>query len=526
MSNSVEERGNKLRGSRAMRAIERAGNKMVQPITMFGILCLIVLVLSLLGGVFGWSATGEMYNKSTGAVENTTVYVFNLLSRDGITYILENFVKNVVEYAPLGVMLVMFVGIGLADGAGLFAVLLRKIVEHAPEKVLVPILMLVGVCGNLASSSMTLILVPLAGLIYLNYGKHPLAGMMGMLAAITSGFSANLILTDTDVVLASITQEAARIIDPNYVVTPVANYFFMVASAIFLALLCTFVTEKVIAPMLGPYDLSEAGEDLSELTMNEITDKENKAFKAAMYTLLAMIIVLVICCIPANSIFRNPETGSLIMNSLLMKALVPILALLFFVPALVFGYRSGVFTSERDVVNMIYKSYGKLVSVFAIALTAGQFMRWFGKSNLGTVLAFKGADFLSKLDINYILLLVIFIIFSGLINILMNSGTAKWYIFAPVFIPMMMKLGISPELTQLAYRIGDSCTNAVTPLNSFLPVILLFMQRYKKDAGIGTYVATLLPYTLYFLVAWVIFFVLWMLLGIPIGPGATLFFAM
>ena len=211
MSSNAELRGQKLRNSKAFGAIERVGNKMVQPMTLFGILCLIVVLLSTIGSLCGWSATGEMYDKATGTVSIATIGVYNLLSRDGISYMLNNFVSNVISYSPLGVMLVMFLGIGMADGSGLIAVALRKVVKHAPAKLLIPILMLIGVCGNLASSSATLVLCPIAAIIFLNYGRHPIAGMMGVLAAITSGYSANLLVTDTDAVLSSITQEAARL---------------------------------------------------------------------------------------------------------------------------------------------------------------------------------------------------------------------------------------------------------------------------------------------------------------------------
>ena len=523
MSNNAEARGEKMRNGRFLRAVERVGNKMVQPMTLFGILCVIVIVLSVIGSAFGWSATGEMYDTASGTVQETTITVYNLLSRDGITYMLNNFVSNVVNYSPLGVMLVMFLGIGMADGSGLIAIALRKVVKHAPRKILIPILMLVGVCGNLASSSATLVLVPIAGVIYYSYGKHPLAGMMGMLAAITSGYSANLIITDMDAVLSAITQEAARILIPDYTVTPMANYYFLVFSAFLLAILVTIITEKVVEPMLGPYDPSEAGEDLSDVKLEEITERESKAFNTAMITMLVLLVVLVALCIPQNSIFRNPETGSLTNGSLLMSALIPLLAILFFIPSLVYGFKAGIFKSERDVVAQIYKSFGSLASVFAVAITAGQFLKWFSKTNLDKILAFRGAEFLGKLHMHYVLLLALFILLTALLNIFMNSGTAKWYVFAPVFVPMLMQLGIAPELAQLAYRIGDSCTNGVTPLNSFLPVIIMFMQKYKKDSGIGTYVATLIPYSVGFLIVWGAIALLWFGLKIPIGPGANMF---
>lgn len=523
MSNNAEARGEKLRNGRFLRAVERVGNKMVQPMTLFGILCIIVVLLSAIGSALGWSATGEMYNNTSKAVEMTTIEVYNLLSADGITYMLNNYVNNVITYSPLGVMLVMFLGIGMADGSGLIAIALRKVVKHAPRRILIPILMLVGVCGNLASSSATLVLVPIAGVIYYSYGKHPLAGMMGMLAAITSGYSANLIITDTDAVLSSITQEAARILNPNYTVTPMANYFFLVFSSFLLAILVTLITEKIVEPMLGPYDPSQAGEDLSDVKLEEITAQESKAFTRAMLTLLALLVILVVLCIPQNSIFRNPDTGSLVNGSLLMNALIPLLSILFFIPSLVYGFQAGIFKGEKDVVAQIYRSFGSLASVFAVAITAGQFMKWFSKTNLDKILAFRGAEFLGKLNINYVLLLAIFMLLTTLLNIFMNSATAKWYVFAPVFVPMLMQLGIAPELAQLAYRIGDSCTNGVTPLNSFLPVILMFMQKYKKDSGIGTYVATLIPYSVGFLIVWGAISLVWFALKLPIGPGANLF---
>ena len=523
MAATLEEKGKKMQNGKFLRTVEAVGNKMVQPMTMFGILCVIVVLLSWIGSMMGWSATGEMYNSASGMVEETTVTVYNLLSRDGITYMLSNFVNNVVTYSPLGVMLVIFLGIGLADGSGLIAIALRKVVKATPEKLMIPVLMTISVCGNLASSSCTLVLVPIGGVIYLNYGKHPIAGMMGVLAAITAGYSANVLPTDTDAVLASITTEAARLMDPNYTVSPLANYYFMFAGTFILGLLCWFVTEKFVEPMLGKFDPADAGADLSEYQLVDITEKEHKAFRAAMLSLLALVVLLVVACIPQDSIFRNAETGSLITDCLLMDALIPILAIMFFIPSLVYGFMSGIYTCERDVVNAIYKSFGSLASVFAVAITAGQFMKWFNMSNLGTIVAFIGADFLTKANLPFVVVLLIFAYFTGITDLFMNSASAKWYVFAPVFVPMLMQLGIAPEVTQLFYRVGDSCLNAVTPLNSFLPVIIMFMQRYKKDAGIGTYVATLMPYSISFMLVWTVIAAAWFMLGIPIGPGANIF---
>lgn len=526
MANTAEARGQKLQQGKFLRTVETVGNKMVQPVTMFGILCVIVVLLSWIGSVLGWSATGLMYDSKAGAVVETTVTLTNMLSREGIIYMMDNFISNVINYSPLGTMIVMFVGIGLADGSGFIAICLRKVVKVCPEKIVLPVLMILSVCGNLASASCTLVLCPIAAVIYYNYGKHPIAGMMGVLAAITAGYSANFIPADVDAILSGITTEAAAQIDPNYVVTPLANYYFMFAGTIILGLVCWFVTEKFIEPMLGEFDPADAGEELVDVNLEEITEKETKAFRAAILTLLALVAILVVLCIPENSIMRNAATGSLLTKSVLMNDLILILTILFFIPSLVYGFMSGKFKSEKDVVNQIYKSFGKMASVLAVALTAGQFMKWFSYSKLGNLVAFAGANLLQKLALPNVLVLLVFAIFTALVNILMNSASAKWYIFAPVFVPMLMQLGIAPEVTQLFYRVADSCTNAVTPLNSMLPVVIMMMQKYKKDAGIGTYVATCLPYSLAFFAVWIPIAVIWYAIGLPIGPGAALTYVM
>lgn len=500
--------------------VEYIGNRLPQPVTLFAILAIIVVVLSGLGSMFNWSATGELYDAAAGGLTTKTVEVVSLMNIEGVRYMLTTAVNNFVTYAPLGVVLTLFFGIGVADGSGFLAVLIRKIVQATPKWLVCPVIIFIGVCSNIVSTSATIILVPMAALIFMANDRHPLAGIAAAIAGLTGGYSANLLICDVDPILAGITTTAAAVIDPTYVVTPVANWYFMVASTFFLAIVGTFVCEKIVEPTLGKWDSSMAGEPLQNIEFKDVTSQESKAMKVCLSILLIMILALVAMCIPANSWLRNAETGSLIVKSTLMDAMIPLLTIMFFVPSVIYGFMVGTFKSEKDVVIQINKTIASCVSLITLAFTAAQFVKYFNYSNLGTILAIKGAEFLAAINMPNILLIVIFVFFAAFINIFMNSSTAKWNIFAPLFVPMFMQIGISPEVTQLAYRVADSCTNSVTPLNSFLPYILVMLCKYKKDSGIGTYVSLLLPYSLVFLACWTVMLVIWLLTGLPIGPGA------
>ena len=513
---------------RFLDGVERVGNKMPEPMTLFLVLAIAVLIIAHIGSIFGWSATGMMYNAATGAVEEQTVKVTSLLTGEGITYMLNNMVKLFVNYSALGITLVMFFGVAVADGSGYLALAIKRFIRVTPSKLIYPVIIFIGVCSNIVNATATLILLPLTAMIFLAYKKHPIAGMMMAFAAINCGLTANVMLTNMDALVGGATEQAARILDPGYTVPITANWYFMIASCFMMAIVGTIITKRVVEPMLGPYDPIAAGVDERELKAleSEETPQEKKAFKWANLTLLAMVIGLVAVCIPENSIMRNPTTGSLIDGSLLMNQMVIFVAILLFVPSLVYGFIAGVFKTEKDVLNQIYKTFAGQASFICVAFTAAQFLDWFAKSNLATFISLRGAEILSNLNVHWILLVVIFIVFCAIINIFMFSATAKWFMFAPVFVPMLMVIGISPEITQLAYRIGDSCTNAISPMSPYIPFIVALMQKYKKDSGMGTHFATLVPYAFGFLVAWIIFFVIYALLGLPIGPGISNFYAM
>ena len=517
---TLQKRGGFLR---FLDKVEIIGNRLPQPITLFAMLAIFIILLSGIGSAFEWSATGELYDQAKGEVTMQTVTVVNLMNIEGVTWMLTNMVNNFVTYAPLGIVLTLFFGIGVADGSGFLAVIIRKIAQSTPKWLVCPVIIFIGVCSNIVSTSATVILVPMAALIFLANGRHPLAGIAAAVGGLTGGYAANVLIGSDDPLLAGISTSAANILDPNYVVSPVCNWYFMFASAFFLAIVGSIVSKKIVEPALGKFDPEQAGEPLADVDFRDVSPRESKAMRVSLLVLLGMVVILVIMCIPPNSWLRNPETGSLIVKSTLMSAMIPLLTILFFVPSLIYGFMAGTFTCEKDVVKQINKTFASCVSLITLAFTASQFVKYFNYSKLGTLLAINGANLLSSINMPRILLLVLFILFVAFLNIFMNSGSAKWVIFAPLFIPMFMKLGISPELTQLVYRVGDSCTNSVTPLNSFLPFMLLMLCKYKKDSGIGTYVSLLLPYSLVFLVCWSIFLVIWLLLGIPIGPGSSLF---
>lgn len=501
--------------------VERVGNKMPQPLTMFGIFAVVILILSVVGSAMGWSATGEMLDSATGQVTMQTVTMQNLLTRDGIIYIINNVQSLYINYAPLGVLLVIFFGIGLADGSGYLTILIKKLISVTPRQLIVPVIMIIGVCGNLASTAGVFFMMPMVAIIFLAYGRHPIAGMFAVNCAITAGFSANLLVTDVDAVLSSLTQQAAQLLDPNYEVNPLCNYYFMVASTFFLALVGWFICEKVIEPRLGKYDPSNGTEEaLMNMDVTAISAQEKKALRVANLVLLAMIIGLVLLALPQDSILRNPTTGSLISGSVLMKNIITFLSVLFFVPSFVYGKMTGVFKTDKDVCNALYKQFSTTVPLFVTALTASHFLNWFSRSNLANIISLSGANLLRSINANKYVLILCFIVIVAFVNIFTQSYTAKWVLFAPIFVPMMMKLGWSPELTQLIYRIGDSCTNCMTPMTSALPWIIMLMQKYDKNAGMGNYFSMTMPYAFGFLCTWPIFVIIWLMLGLPIGVAA------
>ncbi len=498
---------------RILTAIEKVGNALPHPATLFAILAGSVIFLSWLLSELGLTA---IHPKDGSLIEP-----INLISRAGLHWILDNTVENYTGFAPLGTVLVALLGIGVAEKSGLIATSLRLLVHAAPRRLLTFVIVLAGVMSNMASDVGYVLLVPLGAIIFLSVGRHPIAGLAAAFAGVSGGFSANLLLGTIDPLLAGITQEAGRIIDPEYTVTPACNYYFMFVSTFIIAALGTWVTEKIVVPRLGAYkgQTEEQSEDLEPLT-----SAEKKGLRWALVVNLLLVAVVVWGLAPADGFLRNIDTGS-VLHSPFMHGIVTFIFLGGLLAGLTYGLAAGTFKSDSDVVEGMKESMETLGLFLVLVFFAAQFVAYFKYTNLGMIVAIKGAGALKASGLGPIPLMLSFIILSAALNMTMGSASAKWAFMAPVFVPMFMLLGYSPELVQGVYRIGDSTTNMISPMMSFFALIVAFVQKYDAKAGIGTVIATMLPYSVAFTVGWMLLLVIWILLGLPLGPGAGLYLA-
>ncbi|MEZ5351759.1 MAG: AbgT family transporter [Bryobacteraceae bacterium] len=498
--------------------VERAGNRLPHPATLFAILAAAVLVIS-------WVAAGATAtHPSTG----NSIAAVNLLTAEGVRRIATSLVTNFTGFVPLGTVLVAMLGVAVAEGSGLLGALLRALVLSAPRRVITLVVVFAGVMSNAASEAGYVILVPLAAVVFLAAGRHPLAGLAAAFAGVSGGYSANLVLGTVDPLLAGLSTEAARLIAPGYTVNPAANYYFMAVSTLLITLAGYFVTERIVEPRLGAYspDAGTAAPDANAVGGPEIAPlapAERRGLAAAGIATLLFSAALALAVIPEGAVLRDPATGGLL-NSPFLHGIVALIFLAFLLPGLAYGVVAGTIRSDADVMNAMGKTMSTLGVYIVLVFFAAQFVAFFGWTNLGAILAIHGAKFLQSIGLTGVPLLIAFILASAFLNLFMGSASAKWAILAPVFIHMLMLLGYSPELTQTAYRIGDSTTNIVTPMMSYFALIIAFVQRYKPGAGIGTVVAMMLPYTMTFLIGWTVMLIAWVAFGIPVGPGAGLYY--
>lgn len=483
--------------------IERAGNKLPDPITLFVMMALLVLVMSWVLSAVGLSAV------KPGTEE--TIVVENLLSRDGLILIVTQMLTNFTSFPPLGMVVVTMIGIGLAEQTGLISALMKRTVMAAPQKLIVPVIILTGLVGNLAADAAFIILPPIAALIFMSVGRNPLAGLIVTYAAIAGGFSANLLISSLDVLLLGITESAAHIVDPEYTGRATMNYYFLIASTFLLVIIGTWVTKKFTEPRFGSFTGPvEKLEPLSPL--------EKRGLKWAGIWALLYTIVVAFTVIPENGLLRDPETGGFL-NSPFMTGIVPIMLFFFFIPALAYGIASKEIKSDKDVAEKIFKSIADMASFIVLAFVASQMIAYFNWSNIGSIMAIKGAELLQALNFTGVPLMVGFIFICALVNLLIASSSAKWALLAPIFVPMFMYLDYSPAVTQVAYRVGDSITNPITPMLAYFAILLAFAKRYDKNIGIGTLISALLPYSVFFAIGWIILFAIWFFFGLPLGPG-------
>jgi len=489
--------------------VEKGGNALPHPAALFGIIALITLVISAIGSYLGWQGV----NPASGE----TIKVVNLLSVEGLHRILLEMVNNYTGFAPLGIVMVAMLGIGIAESSGLIKAAINALMIRAPKKWVTFIIVFAGVMSNTAADLGYLVIIPLAGVIFHSLGRNPLAGMSAAFAGVSGGFSANLIIGTIDPLLAGLSTEAARIIDPDYYVMPTANYYFMAVSTFVISFAGTWVTNVWVEPRLGKYTGNVEIEPIQALL-----PEEKKGLKWVLIVFLGWMALFAAGLIPENGFLRGEDNS--VLHSPLLKGFIAILFLVAATCGIVYGYITKTFKKHEDVINGMSTSFKGLVAFLVLVFFAAQFVAWFKWSNLGLILAIKGAGTLQTLDIGLIPLVVLFVIFSGFINLFMGSASAKWAIMGPVFIPMFMLLGYSPELSQAVFRIGDSVTNVISPMMSFFALIIVYYQKYDIKAGMGTLIGTMLPYSMVFFVLWTALLIVWIFWGLPLGPDAGLYY--
>ena len=505
---------------RFLNIIEKGGNALPHPATLFALLALMAIFFSGLAAWLGVEADIPGQGCIDGQDEGC-VRPVNMMTVKGLHWILTSMVTNFTHFAPLGTVLVAMLGIGIAEGSGLIGTGLRLMVLKAPPRMLTLVLVFAGVLSNTASEVGYVLLVPLGAIIFLAAGRHPIAGMAAAFAGVSGGYSANLLLGTVDPLLAGLSQEAAQQVVgyENYEVNPACNYYFMAVSTFLITFLGTWVSEKIVEPRLGKYEGDAKAEE-----MKGLTKAEKRGLLYATLVSLAVIGISLIGLLPAEGFLRNlsvkPEDS--VLQSPFLKGIVSVIFIAAGLAGIAYGIGAKTFKNDTDVMNSMGKTMSGLGSYIVLVFFAAQFVEYFKYSNLGTIIAITGAEALAPLAGYPIPLMLGLVLITAIINLFMGSASAKWGLMAPVFIPMFMTLGYSPEFVQVAYRIGDSTTNIISPMMSYFALIVAFVQQYDKKAGIGTIVSTMIPYTLVFLLGWSIMLIVWILLDIPVGPGATM----
>ena len=494
---------------RVLDAIERAGNRLPHPASLFVILAAVVVLLSALLSAAGVGVAHPATGKP--------VVVTNLLSVEGARRLVMELLPNFINFAPFGPVLVCLLGLSVAEHSGFLGAIVRVIVHRTPARLLTLVVVFAGATSHTAGDVGYVLLLPLSAALFHSAGRNPLAGLAAAFAGVSGGFAANVLLSPTDVILAGLTQEAARIIDSEYTVTPMASYFFLAASVALITLTGTMITEWVVEPRLGSY----RGDVLPEPAAS-LTAVEWRGLAWAGAGVAALIALVLAGVLPANGFLQDPERPGFI-GSYFLRGLVFWIFLFGLVPGILYGVAAGTIRRDADVYKGMQKNMELIAGYIVVVFFIAQFINIFNWSNLGVILAVNGAAALRALQLGPIPLLVGLIVVTGTIDLLIGSASAKWAMLGPILVPMLMLLGYSPELTQTAYRVGDSLTNIITPLSSNFPLVLMFFQRYMPAAGIGTVTAAMLPYSVANALAWTVMLLVWVSLGWPTGPGAPLF---
>jgi aminobenzoyl-glutamate transport protein len=501
-----------VRGS--LDAVERVGNRLPDPVTLFVVLIGLVMLGSMAARWAGVSAV----HPGTGEA----IVAVNLFSGEQVRRILTQMPQTFASFPPLGLVLVVMLGIGVAERSGLIETALKAFVRSVSRRLITASIVLAGMLSSLAVDAGYVVLIPLGAVIFHGVGRHPIAGLAAAFAGVSGGFSANLLLTGLDPLLAGFTTPAAQILNPGYVVLPTANWYLMAALVPVFTVIGTFVTERVLEPRLGAYTGDVPAADLGGESLGQV---ERRGLLAAGLVVILTLAAIALLAIPPGAPLRDP-TGELLVQRIgpLLNSIVALMLFFFLLPGLAYGIVTGSIRSDRDVSAMLTDTMATMGAYIVLAFVAAHLVAFFTWSNLGVITAISGANFLERVGFTGIPLIVAFVFVSTFINLFIGSASAKWAIMAPVFVPMLMLLGYSPELTQAAYRIGDSVTNILTPLLPYFPLVIVFAQKYDRDVRIGTLISAMLPYSIGFGIAGVGMLILWMVLGFDLGPGAPMYY--
>jgi aminobenzoyl-glutamate transport protein len=537
--------------------IERVGNKVPHPAILFLAMIVIVIVLSQVLSWAGVSATYEVAKPPPIEVEQQaiggsaypgvetpektvdeddykiveeTVEAQGLLDADGVRYLFTSFVSNFMGFTAMGIILIVMIGVGVAELSGLIAALIRKLVAASSGVVLTYILVFVGVISSIASDAGYLVLIPLGAAAFHSVGRHPLAGMAAAFAGVAGGFGVNFLITPTDAILTEIANESIALVSKDASIDLTANLYFGIASTILVTIVGAVITSRVIEPRLGAYDASDApaggpgstgAESGSSSKIDNLSPEvESRALRRAGLGLLGVFVFIGLLTIPSGAPLRDPETGSIVGTSPFMASLVVIISLAFFVSGLCYGRAAGTLRTSTEIIDAITRSWAGLAGLLFLFLLIAQFIAYFNYSNMATIVAVNMGDWLEQADIGGIWLLIGVMILTMIVNLIIPQAIAKWALLAPIFIPLFIRLGIEPQTVLAAYRIGDSPTNVITPIMAYFPLIVVFAARYQKRAGIGTVMALMIPYALALTIAWTILFIAWYAIGIPLGPNS------
>ncbi len=492
--------------------IEEMGNKLPHPFWIFIWICIFVVLFSGLAAYFGVSAVDP------GSGEK--IIAQNLISGDGLRRFLEQMVTNFAHFAPFGLVLVMLMGVSIAERSGLLTVVMRTIAFSVPKRIVLPVIFIIGACGNIGSDAGIVIVPPIAALIFMQMGLHPIAGLVAGYAGATAGFTANFFIAGTDVLLAGISTEITDKMANTPEVSATANWYFMIVSTFLVGFGGAFIARRFTIPRCQRFEI--IGEIEPASAQSKMSQIEKKGLKRAGIALFIYVVLILILVVPESAPLRNQETGGIVPSPFL-RGLIPILFFFFAIPGYFYGKTTGVIKKPNDVLKQMEHGMKELSGYIVLMLVVAQFINLFYWSHLDTILAIKGANFLKSTGLTGPVMFILFMIIVAFLNIFLGSGSAKWAIFAPIFIPMLAQLGYSPAFVQLIYRIGDSITNAVTPLYIYFPLLLGWIHKYNKNIGIGTIVSLLIPYAAILFILWTLLLLAWYWLNLPIGVGEHIY---